>query len=124
MALFAVPTPLVTIQPLSEPVFAGSQLSLRSSIIINEAVDTSVSVSVTWTANGVAVRNTSETVIFFSQVRPLEYNTVLTLLDMGLNNSHRGYGCEATIQRSPLDIFVLASPVGKDQTSLEVQCMS
>ena len=124
MASFAVPGPHVGIQRLSEPVFAGSQLSLHSSIIINEAVDTSVSISVTWTADGVAVKNTSETIIVISQVGSFEYNTVLTLLHMGLNSSYVDYGCEAMIKRSPLDIFVSASPVGKDQTSLEIQRMS
>lgn len=124
MALLTVSSPHVAIQPLSEPVLAGRQLSLHSSIIVNEAVDNSVSVNVMWTANGVSVKNTSETITVISQVGPLEYIAVLTLLHVGLNDSYRDYGCEVVIKPSSRDIFVLESPVGKDQTSVNVQRMS
>ncbi len=111
-----VPPPEVTITQPTGPHYAGSTVSLACQATINEAVDTGVQISASWTKPG----QTDErvTISAVTQTGSHTYESTLTISPLGLQDSG-DYNCEIFIEPQPESTLIVGSS-GTDSLTFEV----
>ena len=103
--LCAVPTPGVSIDQPPSPLYAGTSLSLTCTITVNPAVDTTVSVAVTWERTRDTGPVTITTGVSTMGSRPTFSSTVTGIT---LSTLDTGFTCRAVVS-PPVGVTVIIS---------------
>ena len=103
-----VPTPGVSIDQPPSPLYAGTSLSLTCAITVNPAVDTTVSVAVTWERTRDTGPVTITTGVSTMGSRPTFSSTVTSIT---LSSLDTGFTCRAVVDPQAASV-IISSPEG------------
>ena len=117
-----VATPHVTVSqdPPTGALYVGENVSMKCLIHLDNTVDTSVTVTVLWSAlDGVAITNTSRYAVSPVTATFPTYNATLHLSNLRTNDSG-GYTCITTASPDPLSPFIVSSERQSGMLSITV----